>query len=235
MKARSRGLTHEQFVHDVRSAVVAWATGGATISEEEASRLLAAKLVYGAGDGRYRGICHYEAWANGVGPVEVVEIAAAGEESLVQVAGTTIHELGHVLAGWKAGHGPGWKSACERLGLRRAVAAGQRYLLASMAPEIRTEVVGLIAGLTDGRPAFLAALSPLRVAPAPRPCPAGVGVRGGASRGKGSGSRLRLWVCECDPPVRVRVASDAFLATCGVCGQGFARPAAERLNDRGGV
>jgi hypothetical protein len=233
MKAARRGLTHEQFVHDVRSAVVAWATARRTITEAEASRLLAAKLVYGAGDGRYRGICHYQAWANGHGPVEVVEIAAAGEESLVQVAGTTIHELGHVLAGWDAGHGPGWKKACERLGLRRAVASGQRYLLASMAPEIRCEVVRLIAGLVDGRPAFLAALSPLRVTPAPKPCPSGVGVRGGVSRGKGSGSRLRLWVCECDPPVRVRVASDSFLATCGVCGQPFVRPAAERLNEPG--
>ena len=62
-------------------------------------------VVYGAGDGRYRGVCHYSAWANGVGPVEVVEIAAAGEESLVQVAGTTLHELAHVLAGWGGGHG----------------------------------------------------------------------------------------------------------------------------------
>src|SRR5947208_3595044 len=119
------GLTHEQFVHDVRAAAVAWATARGTVTDLEAELILAAKLVYGAGDGRYRGVCHYRAWVNGVGPAEVVEIAAAGEESLVQVAGTTLHELGHVLAGWGAGHGADWKRACERLGLRRALAAGQ--------------------------------------------------------------------------------------------------------------
>ena len=71
-----------------------------------------------------------------MGPVEVVEIAPAGEESLVQVAGTTLHELGHVLAGWGAGQGAEWKRACERLGLRRALGAGQCNLMALMAPEI---------------------------------------------------------------------------------------------------
>jgi len=35
------------------------------------------------------------------------------------------------------------------------------------------------------------------------------------------GSRLRLWVCEC--PVRVRVASDAFNATCNQCKATFKR------------
>jgi len=64
--------------------------------------------------------------------------------------------------------------------------------MASMAPEIRAEVARLVEGLVDGYPAFMAALSPVRVAPAPKPCPAGVGVKGGTSRGKGSGSRFHL-------------------------------------------
>src|SRR5205807_10027597 len=115
---RQVGLTHEQFVHDVRTAAVAWAKARGTVTDAEAERILAAKLVYGAGDGRYRGVCHYSAWANGVGSVEVVEIAAAGEESLVQVAGTTPHELGHVLAGWRAGHRADWQRACQPLALR---------------------------------------------------------------------------------------------------------------------
>ncbi|MGH2719764.1 MAG: hypothetical protein ACRDJU_14470 [Actinomycetota bacterium] len=167
-------------------------------------------------------MCHYGAWKAGDGAVEVVEVAATGEESLVQVAGTTIHELGHVLAGMGVGHGKGWKQACERLGLRCALAAGQGYVLAAIAPEIRAEVVRLVDGLVDGRPAFLAAISPIRVAPKTKPCPAGVGVRGGLSRGAGSGSRLRLWVCECTPkPVKVRVASDDFKATCDLCGAPF--------------
>jgi hypothetical protein len=223
MKSGMKGpaLTHEQFVHDIRAAAVARALAGGTVDQVEAARILSAKLVYGAGDGRYRGVCHFQAWAHGTGPVEVVEIAAAGEESLIQVAGTTLHELAHVLAGWEAGHGPDWKKACERLGLRRALAGGQCYLLAAMAPEIRTEVVGLVAGLVDGHPAFMAALSPVRVAPTPKPCPAGIGVKGGKSRGKGSGSRLRLWVCACEKPVRVRVATDEFRAHCDVCGEAF--------------
>jgi hypothetical protein len=46
------------------------------------------------GDGTYRGVTVFDAWENGVGRVDIVEIAATG-----QVAGTVIHELGHVLAG----------------------------------------------------------------------------------------------------------------------------------------
>ena len=214
--------THEAFIAAIRTAAVSWATARGTIDEAEAGRLMAAKLVYGIGDGRYRGVCHYSAWKAGDGAVEVVEVAATGEESLVQVAGTTIHELGHVLAGMGVGHGRGWKRACERLGLRCALAAGQRYVLAALAPEIRSEVARLVAGMVDGQPAFRAAISPVRVAPTTKACPAGVGVRGGKSRGAGSGSRLRLWVCECTPkPVRVRVASDDFAATCDLCGAPF--------------
>lgn len=37
--------------------------------------------------------------------------------------------------------------------------------------------------------------------------------------GKKPGSRLRLWECGC--PVKVRVASDEFEATCKVCGKDF--------------
>ncbi len=62
---------------------MAWGEGPGGTST---GRILAAKLVYGPGDGRYRGAYHYSARSNGMGPVEVVEIAAAGEESLVQVA-----------------------------------------------------------------------------------------------------------------------------------------------------
>jgi hypothetical protein len=140
--------------------------------------------------------------------------------------GSRCTSWGHVLAGVGAGHGAEWKRACERLGLRRAMAAGQHYVLAAIAPEIRAEVVRLIVALVDGRPAFLAALSPVPVAPTAKCCPAGVGVRGGISRGKGSGSRLRLWVCGCEKPVRVRVASDDFRATCDLCGEAFRQEAA---------
>jgi len=39
---REAGLTHEQFVHDVRAAAVAWATARGTVTEAEAERILAA-------------------------------------------------------------------------------------------------------------------------------------------------------------------------------------------------
>jgi len=224
------GLTHEQFVHDVRRAAVAWARARGTITEAEAGRILAAKLVYGAGDGRYRGVCHYSAWANSVGPVEIVEIAAAGEESLVQVAGTTLHELGHVLAGWGVGHGAEWKRACERLGLRRALAAGQCYLMVSMAPEIRAEVARLAEGLVDGHPAFMAALSPVRVAPAPRPCPAGVGVKGGTSR-----ARARDRICACGSAgARSRCGSGWRATTSGPIAMPVVKPLSSRTTFKRG-
>jgi hypothetical protein len=56
--------------------------------------------------------------------------------------------LGHVLPGLGTGHSAEWKRACERLGLRRAMAAGQRYALAAIAPDIRTEVVRLSAAVS---------------------------------------------------------------------------------------
>ena len=36
---------------------------------------------------------------------------------------------------------------------------------------------------------------------------------------KKQGTRLRLWICEC--PVKVRVASDTFDATCNICDARF--------------
>lgn len=47
------------------------------------------------------------------------------------------------------------------------------------------------------------------------------------------GSRLRLWVCPCD--VKVRVASDAFRATCDDCGQPFKRPESGTAPRRRGI
>jgi hypothetical protein len=38
-----------------------------------------------------------------------------------------------------------------------------------------------------------------------------------------AGSRLRLWICGCSNPVKVRVASDDFQATCNRCNCAFKR------------
>lgn len=201
-------MTHEAYIHEVRRIVAP------RVNEAEAERLLAAKLVYGVGRGGTRGVCYYGAWS---GQTEFVEICAIGEESPLQLAGTTIHELAHVLAGHKAGHGSDWKRRAADLGLVRCDAAGQRYAVSDFADDLWQIVM---APPFDGAPTFTGPFIRL-----PGPCGAGIGTRGGTSRGPGSGSRLRLWVCECKPTVRVRVASDAFSATCNVCGAAFRRPA----------
>jgi hypothetical protein len=208
-------VTHETFIHAVRDAVLARAPGAAR------ARLSDAKLTYGAGTGAYRGICIYDAWTNGSAHA-FIEIAASGEESPVQLAGTTIHELGHALAGHGAGHGPAWKAACRVLGLDAVSAAGQDYAPEHFEPSLWT-VLARLPFPSDGRPTFRgAALAPRRPL---RPCPAGRGVRGGRSRGPGSGSRLRLFECECQPPIKVRVARDAWDATCHACRSVYTRKA----------
>jgi len=71
------GITHERFCADIRSAAVAWATARDAITEAETAQLLAAKLVYGAGDGRYRGVCHYSTWKGDAGAAEIAATGAA--------------------------------------------------------------------------------------------------------------------------------------------------------------
>ena len=221
--------THELFIHAVRDIAIAHARAEGIIDEAMLTRLAHAKLLYGIGDGSYRGVCYYSAWENGIGNVDVVEIAASAQESWVQLAGTTIHELGHVLAGKGMGHGNEWKDAAVSLGFRkRPEAAGQVYRLAMFAPAIRHAVYALAAKIGDGSPAFRAyGLGGLGgfgfTMVKPRPCGAGIGTKGGKSRGKGSGSRLRLWECECERPVKVRVASDDFRAHCDECESPFTR------------
>jgi hypothetical protein len=182
-----------------------------------------AHITYGAGAPGLRGVTYYGVWQNGEPePIPFVEICAFGEENDIQLAGTTIHELGHVLAGAGAGHGKAWREACEALGLRKAKAAGNVYCMAQFAPDIRFQIAALTSP-TDGKP--VGAHSRGGILPIngikPKACPLGIGTRGGKSRGTGSGSRLRKYVCECAKPVIVRVASDDFRAHCDVCSASF--------------
>ena len=52
-----------------------------------------------AGDGTYRGVTVFDAWENGIGRVDIVEVTATGQESWIQLAGMVLYELGHVLTG----------------------------------------------------------------------------------------------------------------------------------------
>lgn len=199
------GITHEQFVREVAEL------GIARLQDPETrQRAGMCKLVYGAGMPGLRGITYFNRWHDDKAQVKAfVEVCAHGEENPVQLAGTTLHELGHVLAGPGCGHDKGWKAACERLGLRRINAAGTRYIPAMFAPDIREPIMALAERLNDGKPVSALPMgAPIKV----RPCQAGVGVRGGTSRGVGSGSRLRKYVCEACGQI-LRASTDTLNAT----------------------
>lgn len=217
-------VTHETFIHAVAQAARDYA------GPEHAAKLDGIKLVYGAGKDGIRGITYYNRWKGADGQEETkpfVELGAFTQRDWVQVAGTTIHELAHVLAGWEAGHGPVWKAATETLGLRRMKAAGTNYCLAHFAPTLRDAISRMdkpadgapVCGL-DGAMQYIGTRKgKLNI----KGCAAGIGTKGGKSRGAGSGSRLRLWECagEGHKPYKVRIATDDFQATCDCCKSAF--------------
>ena len=188
----TRMHTHEAYIHAVAGLAIARLENPA-----DQARLNNAKLVYGAGNAGLRGVTYYEAWQNGSEQAEpFIEVCAMGESSHTQVAGTTIHELAHVLAGYEAGHGKDWKAACKLLGLRFCRAAGQSYHMAAFSPDIRAAIVAMTVP-SDGAPSRSVILRGKMVArPKPKPCSMGIGTRGGKSRGAGSGSRLLKIECE---------------------------------------
>lgn len=222
-------VTHEHFIQSVRDAALQYAStvtgrdeqGDATaLHGAQLQALARAKLLYGRGHSRIRGVTQFGAWVNGQAPDELIEVCAAAEESWIQLAGTTIHELGHVAAGFGEGHSKVWKQACAALGLRRIKAAGTVYRLANFAPELRERLARLPKPM-DGTPRINGLdISGLPTVAA-RPCSHGVGSRGGTSRGPGSGSRLRKYVCPHGQIVRA--STDALRAACLVCGGNFSR------------
>lgn len=229
-------MTHEQYIANVRAAMLRHAEIPAEVRE----RIENTKAVYGSGMFLpLRGVTFFGQWQGkacsshgsdcgdgfpkmngsdcGCRSQSLVEICASGEESWIQLAGTTVHEYAHVAAGPGAGHGKEWQAMCKALGLRRAHAAGTVYQLASFKPALRHELVTM-PHPADGAPAHLGNGLPSNKM---RPCGAGVGTRGGKSRGKGSGSRLRKFTCDCG--VIVRAARDELHAHCDDCGSAFTR------------
>ena len=120
--------THEKFIQGV-AAIVAM-----RLSAEQRAKLDGIKLVYGAGSSGVRGITYYNQWhSKGCDhAVPFVEVCAFGQSNWIQVAGTTIHELAHVVAGFEAGHGKGWKELAEQMGLRCPKAAGMTFSRCAM-------------------------------------------------------------------------------------------------------
>ena len=225
-------MTREQYIHAVRDAVLSIAV----LESDEREMLAGLKMVYGTGYGTgARGITYYNAWQGGCAAPKcnhtshdaLIEICAFAEESLVQLAGTTVHEMGHALAGKGKGHSKDWLTACKRLGLRQIKAAGTVYQSAMFVPALREKLARLPAP-TDGKvigwnnvPVSGMNLAGILGLTRTRPCAAGVGSRGGRSRGPGSGSRLRKYVCGCG--VIIRASRDDLKATCGLCGSEFQR------------
>jgi hypothetical protein len=205
--------THEQYLDLIRNA-----TASRLNDDQARKRMMEAKLVYGSGQPGVRGTCFYQSWESDA-TLEFIEVCASGEESTIQLAGTTLHELAHCLAGPAAGHGRAWKAAASTLGLMRAQAAGQEYAVGDF-DQALWDIIASIPEPADGRPKFN------HEGVSSRACPLGRGTRGGKSRGPGSGSRLRLFTCACVPPVRVRVARDptGFRVRCLDCEAVF-RPA----------
>lgn len=234
----SKAVTHEAFINAVRDLAVEYAsnvhTGASSLDAEQLSRVARAKLLYGRGHFGLRGVTQYGAWHND-NPDELIEVCAASEESWIQLAGTTIHELGHAATGMGHGHNKAWKNACAALGLRLVKAVGTNYSLAMFAPELRMKLAAL-PKFADGMPQLAAALlSGLTQNIKARPCAAGIGVRGGTSRGPGSGSRLRKYVCDgyiisvtveggehrAPHGQIIRASTDNLDAKCNVCGGHF--------------
>ncbi len=208
-------VTHESFVSAVAALAIARVPDGPIKTS-----LDSIKLVYGAGENGVRGVTYFSKWQKNEQVVPFVEISAFNQESWIQIAGTVIHELGHVAAGFSAGHKKEWHNACAALGLRAIKAAGTEYRLAMLSPDLRVAIAALPKP-TEGQPVTsLAGVAGIGRA-APRPCGAGIGTRGGTSRGKGSGSRLRLYQCGCG--CKVRVSSDTFEAVHTPCGDKFNR------------
>lgn len=218
-------LTHEQFVQGVRDIVAAFTSDAAV-----RTKILGIKLTYGAAE-RTRGTTYFNQWhstAKGA-RVDFACISAWGQVSVIQLAGTTIHELAHVVAGSKAGHGKDWLTAAESLGLRRIKAAGTAYSWANFTPSIREAIYNL-GEPTDGVPTFQrdpgddaaaagAATGGKYALYRAIACSHGWGSRGGKSRGAGSGSRMRKYVCECGQIIRA--ATEALQATHNACGSAF--------------
>jgi len=145
---------------------------------------------------------------------------ASGQDSILQLRGTILHEAGHVLAGQGAGHDANWKASCLALGLDARAASGQDYAPSDFEPALWAALV-LIPEPADGRPAFRTSRLGPPLSSRGR-CKAGVGTRGGVSHRQ---SRLRKYTCACPSP-KVYVTSAGFEATCKRCGQDY-QPAEE--------
>jgi hypothetical protein len=223
--------THQTYIDAIYKTALKLAPG---LTKEDRVKLSAIKLAYGAGPDGTRGVTYYNRWKkpDGKTAIPLVAVCATGQESHVQVCGTTLHELAHVIAGWQAGHGQGWTDACTKLGLTNMSAGGTDYQWSeNFTPEMAKALQALPLP-ADGTPvstigaAVGALLGPwgrplLGGAVSIKPCGAGFGTRGGKSRGQGSGSRYLKYTCKCKERNSLRCAGTELDATCNKCKSKF--------------
>ncbi len=110
----------------------------------------------------------------------------------VEVLATLMHEQVHAAVGCACGHKREFVKAAKAAGLVKP------WTATTPSPELAAELAKVAAAVGPYPHEVLR--------PEDRPRP---------------GSRLRLYECQCPRPVKVRVASDEFDATCNVCGQPF--------------
>ncbi|MCB7128156.1 MAG: hypothetical protein J3T61_01295 [Candidatus Brocadiales bacterium] len=187
-------MTHEEYLQAVRDAVIQYAPEHAPVLENT-------KLVYGDGTPKRRGRCIKATWKLGEALHPFVEISAHAEESLIQIRGTIIHELGHAICE-KTGHNKAWRRCCTELGLTIVKKGGQDYHQDHFNPALLL-LLEKIPDPTDGNPDFSAF--------------------GGQKK---PGSRLVLFECACNPPVKVRIAAAEHIPViqCMECNFLFKRP-----------
>lgn len=207
-------MTHERYIARVSELAQA------RLTAEERAKLADLKLAYGAGPAGLRGVTYFNKWQKPGTETPFIEVCAFGQESLVQLAGTTIHELAHALSGAGNGHNAVWKDNCAKLGLRLAMAQGMRYCMANFAPDLR-EAIAALPKPDDGEPVpTLSNPWTGAIVKRVRSCLAGLGTRGGkATR---SGAAYVLYACGCTPPFKVRSYSHDLDATCNCCDTKFA-------------
>jgi len=208
--------THETFIEAIRQIAISQLS-----DDTEIETLKNTRLCYGGTSSSIRGQTRFEQWQNGdIKPADLVVINPCIESSWLQIAGTTLHELGHVLSGIGSGHGKDWKDNCKRLGLQNIMAAGQCYNTESFNSYVWERLL-VTYKPTDGKPInYHSDSSNVSF----KPCSHGVGSRGGKSRGKGSGSRMKKYICQCEKPVIIRHAGDNLHAHCDDCSAPFQQP-----------
>jgi len=220
----AKTITHEAYI----AAIWAIIRKRPALTKEDRAAMDKTRLSYGVNPtGGTRGVTWKDGWNHNVGGKPkigmMICLHADGQESLCQLAGTTLHEAAHVIAGLDCGHDGVWKSACARVGLPAAV-NGTAYSWDKFDPAVAKAIQRLKAP-NDGWPVLDEETKQAFAAGKVKPCGAGHGTRGGTSRGKGAGSRHYRYICEhkapCALPPKINCGFQTLQADCRVCKQPY--------------